>query len=39
MRPEFFEFSLEKLVFLVGNGFLVENKHVGDIIVMNLINQ
>ena len=36
MRSEFFQLRFEYRVLLVGDGFLVENENIGDIIVMSL---
>lgn len=37
MGPELLEFSLEKLILMAGDGLLIENKHVGDVVVVHLI--
>jgi hypothetical protein len=36
VRPEFFEFRLKELRLLVCDGFLVEDKHIRDIVRVNL---
>jgi hypothetical protein len=37
VRAKLFEFLLEKLRLLVGDGLFVQNKNVADIVVVNLI--
>jgi hypothetical protein len=36
MWPEFLQFCLEQLVFIVGDGFLVQNQNLRDVISVNL---
>jgi hypothetical protein len=35
-RPKLFQFRFEELRFLICNGFLVENKDVGDVVGVDL---
>lgn len=37
MRSELFQLCLEELVFLVCDCLLVENKNIGDIVIVNLL--
>jgi hypothetical protein len=37
VRAKLFEFLLEKLRLLVGDGLFVQNENVADIVVVNLI--
>lgn len=37
MWAEFLEFLFEKLRFLIGDGFLVQDKDAADIVVVDLI--
>lgn len=36
MRTEFFQFSFEELTFLPGDGFLIQDQYIRDIVVVNL---
>lgn len=36
VRPELFQLDFEYGILLVGNGLLVENENVGDVVVMHL---
>lgn len=37
IRPVFLEFLLEKLLLIIGNGFLVQNQDLGDVVVVGLV--
>ena len=37
MRSELFQLRLEQLVFLIGNGLLVEDQYAGDVVVVGLL--
>jgi len=36
MCPEFLQLGLEQLRFLVGDGLLIEDEHIADVVVVNL---
>lgn len=36
MRPELLKLLLEKLLLIIGNGLLVQDQDLGDIIIVNL---
>lgn len=38
MRSELLELSFEQLGFLVGNGFLIENENIGNVIGVDLFS-
>lgn len=36
MRPELLEFLLEKLLLIIGDGLLVQDQNLGDVVVVDL---